>query len=77
MPVPVEARLLGSFLFKGSHRPIEMVRLLPVVLSGRSFPDAAPAGKGLRVAQRVGLLGQGEVLLPAAVEEGRSGFDLL
>jgi hypothetical protein len=66
--VPVECSWLGSFMFKGSPKPVEMVCFSPVMLRGRQFPAAPPSGKGVRVLQRVGVMEQVEVTLPAAVE---------
>lgn len=66
--VLVECTWLGSFLFKGSPRPVEMVSFSPAVLQGRSYPSNAPSGKGVRVVQRVGLMDRVPVHLPGAVE---------
>jgi hypothetical protein len=66
--VPVECSWLGSFMFKGSPKPVEMVCFSPVVLRGRQLPAAPPSGKGVRVLQRVGVMEQAEVQLPATVE---------
>jgi hypothetical protein len=72
--VSVDVQHLGSYLFKGSPRPVDMVALSPALLSGRSFNEAGPQGKGLRVVQRVGSMGSATVMLPAAVEQvGYSG----
>jgi hypothetical protein len=72
--VPVDLQHLGSYLFKGSPRPVGMVALIPALLSGRSFNEAGPQGKGLRVVQRVGSMGSATVMLPAAVDQlGYSG----
>ncbi|KAF6261402.1 hypothetical protein COO60DRAFT_1502047 [Scenedesmus sp. NREL 46B-D3] len=65
--VPVECSWLGSFMFKGSPKPVEMVCFGPVVLAGRQYPAAPPSGKGARVLQRVGVMEQVAVQLPAAV----------
>lgn len=37
-------------------------------LTGSMFPAAPPSGKGMRVLQRVGVMEQVAVVLPAAVE---------
>lgn len=66
-PVEVLCCWLGSFLFKGSSQPVEMISFTPQVLSGRCHPAAAPGGKGVRVVQRVGVRDQVIVMLPAAV----------
>jgi hypothetical protein len=66
--VPVECSWLGSFMFKGSPKPVEMACFSAVVLGGRQYPAAPPSGKGVRVLQRVGVMQQVVVQLPAAVE---------
>eukprot|EP00879_Flechtneria_rotunda_P009559 GHRR01010005.1.p1 GENE.GHRR01010005.1~~GHRR01010005.1.p1 ORF type:complete len:296 (+),score=143.38 GHRR01010005.1:829-1716(+) len=66
--VAVECSWLGSFLFKGNPRPIEMVSFGPVCLQGRSTPAAAPSGKGVRVLQRVGVMDRAVIHLPAQVQ---------
>jgi hypothetical protein len=51
-----------------------MVALSPELLAGRSYNEAGPQGKGLRVVQRVGSMGIATVMLPAAVDQaGYSG----
>lgn len=67
-PVEVECNWLGSFLYKGNPQPIDMVGFAPVVLRGRSYPAAAPGGKGTRLVQRVGVLDKVTVQLPAVLE---------
>jgi hypothetical protein len=55
-------------MFKGSPKPVEMVCFSPIVLVGRQYPAAPPSGKGVQVLQRVGVMNQAAVVLPAAVE---------
>eukprot|EP00878_Enallax_costatus_P024842 GHUV01026534.1.p1 GENE.GHUV01026534.1~~GHUV01026534.1.p1 ORF type:complete len:250 (+),score=36.52 GHUV01026534.1:253-1002(+) len=67
-PVVVDCSWLGSFLYKGNPQPIEMVCFAAADLAGRSYPAAAPGGKGMRLVQRVDVMDRVVVGLPAVLE---------
>jgi hypothetical protein len=66
-PLLVECCWLGSFLYKGNPKPLEMVCFAASALAGRSYPATSPGGKGVRVVQRVGVMDQVSVPLPTTL----------
>lgn len=75
---PVTASFIGTFSFKGSG-VYDMVQLQHTVLLGRQFPQAAPKGKGMRLAVASGPatgLPQVQLQIPARVLAGREAYSM-
>jgi hypothetical protein len=71
----VEAQKLGTFRFKGGAlQQVQMANVTLSHLAGRAryIPAQPPRGKGERVAPETGTAAQGQVVLPALVQQYRS-----
>lgn len=62
--VEVVMQQLGSFLFKGCAKSMQMVNFTTQKLAGRKYPAQPPQGKGVRLAQSSGTLEVATVCLP-------------
>lgn len=68
MPVQVTVQQLGSYLFKGCAKSLQIVHVSPQHLAGRPYPDAPPkGGKGVRLAHAAGVMEVATACLPRRV----------
>lgn len=68
VPVQVTVQQLGSYLFKGCAKSLQIVHVSPQRLAGRPYPDAPPkGGKGVRLAHAAGVVEVAMVCLPRGV----------
>jgi hypothetical protein len=66
--VQVTVQQLGSFLFKGCAKSLQIVHVSPQHLAGRAYPAAPPrGGKGVRLAHAEGVVEVATVCLPRCV----------
>lgn len=62
--VEVVMQHLGSFLFKGCAKSMQVVNFTTQKLAGRKYPAQPPQGKGVRLAQSSGTFEVATVCLP-------------